>query len=87
VTKKAAKLPTLEESMTEITQLVDKMEHGELTLEQSLDQFERGIHLVKHCQKILADAEQKVQILMQHNNKETLTNYGEDDVKEDDHDL
>ncbi len=87
MTKKADKLPSLEESMSEITQLVDKMEHGELTLEQSLEQFERGIYLVKHCQKILTDAEQKVQILIQNNNKETLTNYGEDNSKEDDNDL
>lgn len=68
-------LPNLENSLDEISKLVEKMEHGELTLEQSLSHFERGIHLVKHCQKILQDAEQKVQILMQHNQQETLVNY------------
>jgi len=57
----------LETSLAEISTLVEKMEHGELTLEQSLEQFERGIHLIKHCQKILTEAEQKVQILMQNN--------------------
>ena len=52
------------------------MEHTDLTLEQSLSQFERGITLIKHCQKILTEAEQKVQILIQANNQETLTDYG-----------
>lgn len=75
---KANKLPTLEASLAEITQLVDKMEHGELTLEQSLANFERGITLVKHCQKVLAEAEQKVQLLVQQNGQETLSTYHTD---------
>lgn len=83
VTKKPEKLPALEESLTEITQLIDKMEHGELTLEQSLNNFERGITLVKHCQKVLEEAEQKVQILIQNNKQEDLTAYGDQDKNED----
>lgn len=79
MSKKTDKLPALEESMTEITQLIEKMERGELTLEQSLADFERGVTLVKHCQKLLSDAEQKVQILTQQNGQETLSNYGEED--------
>ncbi len=78
MTDKPKKTPTLEESLAEITQLIDKMEHSELTLEQSLSNFERGISLVKNCQKILDEAEQKVQILIQNNNQEQLTSYGED---------
>ena len=70
--------PNLEESLTEISQLIDKMEHTELTLEQSLANFERGITLVKHCQKILEAAEQKVQILIQTNQREELAPYGEE---------
>jgi len=82
VTKKLSKLPNLEESLTEISQLIDNMEHSEQTLEQSLNHFERGITLVKHCQKILEEAEQKVQILIQNNNQEELTAYGEDDMEQ-----
>lgn len=69
---KSEKLPKLEESLNEINKLIDKMEHSELTLEQSLTNFERGITLVKHCQKILAEAEQKVQILVQSNGEQAL---------------
>lgn len=68
-------LPSLEASLAEITQLVEKMEHSEQTLEQSLSHFERGIILVKHCQKILTEAEQKVNILVQNNNQEDLSRY------------
>ncbi len=75
MTKKSTKLPGLEESLSDITQLIDKMEHGEQSLEASLADFERGITLIKHCQKILSDAEQKVQILIQQNNQETLADY------------
>jgi exodeoxyribonuclease VII small subunit len=79
--KKAA-LPKLEESLAEITQLINKMEQGELTLEQSLSHFEHGIQLVKHCQKILEEAEQKVQILIKNNNQNVLTAYSEETPNE-----
>jgi exodeoxyribonuclease VII small subunit len=83
---KTKPMPKLEESLTEITQLIDTMERGDVSLEQSLTQFERGITLIKHCQKILETAEQKVNILMQKNNKETLTPYsdGDNDANADD---
>jgi exodeoxyribonuclease VII small subunit len=79
VTKASQPLPNLEESLSEITQLIEKMEQSEQTLEQSLNHFERGIHLVKHCQKILEDAEHKVKILIQNNQQEDLAPYGKED--------
>lgn len=75
MTNEPEQLPQLEESLKEITQIIEKMEHSEQTLEQSLSNFERGIILVKNCQKILQEAEQKVQILIQNNNQENLTAY------------
>ncbi len=77
VAKNQSTLPNLEDALSEITQLIDKMEHNELSLEQSLGNFERGITLIKHCQKILTDAEQKVQVLIQNNNQEQLVPYGD----------
>lgn len=73
--KNSNPLPNLEDSLAEISQLVDKMEHSELTLEQSLTHFERGITLTKHCQKVLEEAEQKVQILIQNSKQESLAAY------------
>lgn len=52
-----------EESLNELNQLIEKMETGKLSLEESLSCFETGITLIKHCQKKLNDAEQKIQIL------------------------
>ena len=72
---KKTKTPDLEASLTEITTLIEQMEQGELSLEQSLNHFERGIKLIKHCQKILQDADQKVQILMKNNGEESLDSY------------
>jgi exodeoxyribonuclease VII small subunit len=53
-----------ERSMREIETLVEKMEAGDLSLEESLKQFERGVQLTHACQKALSEAEQKVQILL-----------------------
>ncbi len=52
-----------EDVLTELESLVDTLEQGELTLEQSLAYFERGIELTRTCQKALDAAEQKVRIL------------------------
>ncbi len=53
-----------EASLKELEALVEKMEQGEQSLEQSLKDFERGVALTRACQKALSEAEQKVQILM-----------------------
>ena len=53
-----------EKSLAELEQLVETMEKGDLTLEESLKQFERGVSLTRACQKALAHAEQKVKILI-----------------------
>ena len=52
-----------EEALKELEVLVESMEKGELSLEESLKAFERGIELTRRCQKSLDDAEQKVEIL------------------------
>jgi exodeoxyribonuclease VII small subunit len=72
---KKTKLPDLEASLIEINTLIEQMENGEPSLEQSLAHFERGITLVKHSQKILQTAEQKVQLLLKNNGEEQLTDY------------
>lgn len=52
-----------EKSLAELEALVERMEGGELTLEESLAQFERGIRLSRNCQKALREAELKVETL------------------------
>ncbi len=60
--KKAA--PDFEQSLTELQTLVERLESGELSLEDSLAAFEQGIRLTRECQGALSQAEQKVQILL-----------------------
>jgi exodeoxyribonuclease VII small subunit len=61
-----------EAAMSELEQLVERMERGDLTLEQSLEDFERGIALFRSCEQALKAAEQKVRILTEQDGEETL---------------
>lgn len=54
-----------EQSLTELEALVERLEHGDLPLEESLVTFERGIHLSRSCQRTLAAAEQRVRLLFE----------------------
>ena len=54
-----------ERALRELEAIVEKMETGNLSLEESLEYFERGIGLTRLCQKALREAEQKVRILME----------------------
>jgi len=54
---------SFEEALGELEALVEKMEHEELTLEESLQSFERGVQLTRTCQAALKAAEQKVDTL------------------------
>lgn len=62
-----------ESSIAALEDLVEKMEAGEFTLEESLKQFENGISLARACQQALREAEQKVlQLTKDENGAETL---------------
>lgn len=56
-----------EHAYQELEAIVDRMERGEQTLEQSLHDFERGVALMKHCHGVLRTAEQKVDVLIKDN--------------------
>ena len=63
---------TFEESMTELEDIVTKLEAGDITLDASLELFEKGIKLAKTCQKKLDDAEKKVKILTTNEDREMV---------------
>ena len=54
----------LEKAMAELETLVEQLEAGELTLDKSLQQFEKGVRLIRDCQAALTEAEQKVKLLI-----------------------
>lgn len=62
-----AKTVNFETTLAELEHLVQGMESGELSLEDSLQAFEKGMQLSRNCQQALAEAEQKVQLLMEKN--------------------
>jgi len=72
MTKKRSTAPGFEKALQELEALVEKMEQGELSLEDSLQHFEKGVQLSRACQQALAEAEQKVEILMQKNAREDI---------------
>jgi len=56
--------PDFEAALEELESLVARLEEGDLSLEDSLRCFERGVHLTRTCQRALKDAEQKVEALV-----------------------
>lgn len=60
-----------EENMQMLEKLVKEMESGDLTLEQSLEAFEKGVKIVRKCQESLTQAEVRVNKLMQEMNLDT----------------
>ncbi len=71
-----------EKALAELEQLVETMEKGDLTLEESLKQFERGVTLTRACQKALSEAEQKVRILTRDNESAELAEFEADSTDE-----
>ena len=67
VPKTDAQTPDFERMLKELETLVARLEQGELSLDESLRQFERGVELARLCEQALKAAEQKVEILLEHN--------------------
>lgn len=60
----AKKTINLEKALTDLEELVEELESGDLPLEKAMKKFEDGIKLTRSCQAALKDAEQKVEILL-----------------------
>ncbi|MBL3557177.1 MULTISPECIES: exodeoxyribonuclease VII small subunit [Marinobacter] len=63
--KSTASIADFEKSLDELEKLVRDLEQGELSLEQSLTAFERGVKLTRECQQALKTAEQRVEQLVE----------------------
>jgi exodeoxyribonuclease VII small subunit len=62
--KDSSKEPDFEQALAELEQLVERLERGDLPLDEALKTFERGVALTRHCQTSLKAAQQKVEILL-----------------------
>lgn len=64
-----------EAAMSELESLVERLEAGDLPLEDSLKTFERGVTLTRSCQQALKEAEQKVEILLKKAGQPSLESF------------
>jgi len=80
---KKKKSSNFEKDLQELEDLVEKMEGGDLSLEDSLVHFERGIVLTRACQKALTEAEQKIQILLAEDGSQKLQPFSSDEATDE----
>jgi exodeoxyribonuclease VII small subunit len=58
-------MASFEDQLTELEKVVEKLERGDLTLEENVQLFERGVKLSDECKKELASAESRIQVLLE----------------------
>ena len=73
-----------EQSLAELESLVERMESGEMSLEDSLKAFEQGIKYTRDCQNALTKAEQKVQLLLQENGQMEAQPFNSPTIEDED---
>ena len=71
-----------EKAIKELEKTVEQLETGDLSLENSLKHFEKGIKLTNECQHALKKAEQTVQLLMEKNGQNVLVDFDEEDIND-----
>jgi len=77
---KAAGKPSFEAQLAELEAVVERLERGELTLEESVRLFEEGVRLSNACKKELSSAEGRIQMLLEPDKGEATADL---DVEED----
>ncbi len=75
----SAKKFNLEKALSDLEDLVEELESGDLPLEKAMKKFEEGIKLTRGCQAALKDAEQKVEILLKSAGGEELGDFEVED--------
>lgn len=81
-TKKKA--PHFEKDLAELESIVKKMETGDLSLDDALKEFEKGVSIARTCQKTLNDAEQRIEVLKEEGEKIISAVYDIDESEDED---
>jgi exodeoxyribonuclease VII small subunit len=76
--------PDFETALEELEALVERLERGDLQLEDALRSFERGVQLTRHCQTALTAAQQKVEILLKEGATAQVRDFDEDSADRND---
>ncbi len=53
--------PSFEQAIEQLTQIVSRIEQGQVPLQESLEQYEKGMKLIQYCRGILQDAEKRIE--------------------------
>jgi exodeoxyribonuclease VII small subunit len=61
---------SFEQAIKELTGIVGKIEQGDIALQDSIQQYEKGMALIKHCRKILQEAEKRIEKIAQEEGQE-----------------
>ena len=72
-----------EQAIKELTAIVGKIEQGQIPLQDSLDQYERGMALIKHCREILQKAEKRIEKISEAEDKKKKKSDPEQQETED----
>jgi exodeoxyribonuclease VII small subunit len=72
-----SKVGDFEQALTELESLVERLEQGDLPLDEALKHFERGVALTRHCQACLQAAHQKVEILLKRGGEPVIAPFEE----------
>ena len=71
---------SFEKAIEDLTGIVNKIETGQVSLAESLEQYEKGMAMIKHCRGILLDAEKRIEQIAENEEQEETD---EDDVDAD----
>jgi len=81
--KATTKAINFEKSLKQLETLVDKLEKGDISLEDSLKTFEQGVKLTRECQQALQTAEQKISLLSKEDKKWVEKDLSGDDAEDE----
>lgn len=78
---------SFEQAIESLTGIVDKIETGQVSLAESLEQYEKGMAMIKHCRGILLDAEKRIEQIAENEEQEEIDeDEQEDEFADDDSD-
>jgi len=78
MSKKTEAGPDFEKTLAELEILIENLEQGDLSLDQSLSGFKKGIELTKQCQAALDNAQQTVELLTNTQDEDSLKTFEPD---------
>ena len=80
--KKEIESLSFEQAIENLTEIVDRIETGQVSLAESLQQYEKGMAMIQHCRKILLDAEKRIEEIAENDAEEAIEE--DEDIDDDD---